>query len=88
MQLLIAPTPAFEPIDLSSLGIPPTDKLTRIVERFNTFASNTFNPETPVEPKNPEMSNEGNTPQQSTSNIPQLPQEHQIFDPYPAADGK
>ena len=46
------PTPIFDPIDLSSLGIPPTDEAHRITDEFNMLAANMFNPTTPIEPKN------------------------------------
>jgi len=86
-QSLIIPIPIVTPIDLSSLGIPPTDKVTEIVERFNAFASEAFNPETPVEMSNfpPEQPPTGNAPQ----NPEQPPQQQQqVFDPYPAVDGR
>jgi len=89
-QLLIVPIPILGPIDLSSLGIPPTNKATEIVESFNMFTSEVFNPETPVEP---EMSNFP-AAQQPADNVPQNPeqppqqQQQQVFNPYPAVDGR
>jgi len=82
-QPLIVPIPIVTPIDLSSLGIPPADKVTEIVERFNAFATEVFNPETPVEMSN-EQPPTGNVPQ----NPEQPPQQQQPFDPYPAVDGR
>jgi len=86
VQPLIVPIPVVTPIDLSSLGIPPTDEVTEIVERFNVFAAEAFNPETPVE-----MSNFPAQP--LTDNAPQNPeqppqQQQQPFNPYPAVDGR
>jgi len=81
---LIVPIPVVTPIDLSSLGILPTDEATKIVERFNAFATEAFNPETPVE-----MSNFG-PDQPPAGNAPQNPeqQQQQPFNPYPAVDGR
>jgi len=86
MQSLIVPIPILEPIDLSSLGILPTDKVTEIVESFNVFASEVFNPETPVEPENPELEM-GSTATTVPSGNVQPPQQ-QVFNPYPAVDGR
>jgi len=46
-------TPIFDPIELSSLGILPTDKAHRITDEFNTLTANVFNPVTLTEPKQP-----------------------------------
>jgi len=46
-------TPVFDLIDLSSLGIPPTDEAHRVIGEFNTLAANVFNPVTPTEPEQP-----------------------------------
>jgi len=62
-------------------------KYCKIVERFNTFATEAFNPETPVEMSNfgPEQPPTGNAPQ----NPEQPPQQQQqVFNPYPAVDGR
>jgi len=88
-QSLIVPIPILEPIDLSSLGILPTSEATKIVESFNVFTSEAFNPKTPVEP---EMSN-FLPAQQLANNAPQNPeqppqQQQQVFNPYPALDGR
>jgi len=48
------PTSIFDPIDLSSLGIPTTDEANRVTDEFNTLAANVFNPETPTQPIEPE----------------------------------
>jgi len=48
------PTSVFDPIDLSSLGIPSTDEANRVTDKFNTLAANVFNPETPTQPIGPE----------------------------------
>ena len=86
-QPLIAPTPVLKPIDLSSLDITPTDELTGIVERFNTFAEEVFNPETPVEPKNPELEMGSTATTVPPSDVPP-PQQQEVFNPYPTVDGK
>jgi len=87
-QPLIAPTPVLEPIDLSSLGILPTNKLIGIVERFNAFASDVFNPKTPIEPKypGPEMGSQATSI--PTGNVPPPQQQEEVFNPYPTVDGK
>jgi len=46
-------TSVLDPIDLSSLGIPPTDEAHRVTDKFNMLAANVFNPVTLIEPKNP-----------------------------------
>jgi len=48
------PTSVFDPIDLTSLGIPPTDEAHRVIDKFNTLATNVFNPVTPTQPIEPE----------------------------------
>jgi len=78
---LIIPIPVVTPIDLSSLGIPPTDEATEIVERFNAFATEAFNPY----PKTPiEMGSTATTV--PPGDVP--PPRQQQFDPYPAVDGR
>jgi len=47
------PTSIFELIDLSSLGILPTKEANRITDEFNVLSASTFNPVTPIEPKQP-----------------------------------
>ena len=46
------PTSVFDPIDLSSLGLLPTDEAHRITDEFNMLATNVFYPATPTEPEN------------------------------------
>jgi len=56
------PTFVFDPIDLSSLGVPPTEEANRVTDEFNTLAANVFNPETPtqpIEPENPTLPEQG-----------------------------
>jgi len=48
------PTFIFNPIDLSSLGVPPTNEAYRVTDEFNMLAANVFNPETPTQPIEPE----------------------------------
>jgi len=48
------PASIFDPIDLTSLGIPPTDEAHRVTDEFNMLAANVFNPVTPTEPIEPE----------------------------------
>jgi len=48
----------FVPIDLSELGLLPTDETQQTVDKFNMLAANVFNPVTltePIEPKNPTL---------------------------------
>jgi len=46
------PTSIFDPIDLSSLGILPTDEAHRVTDEFNMLTARVFNPVTPIEPEN------------------------------------
>jgi len=46
------PRSVFNPIDLSSLGVPPTNKGHRITDEFNTLGARVFNPVTLIEPEN------------------------------------
>jgi len=59
------PTSVFVLIDLSELGLLPTNKTQQTVDEFNMLAANMFNPVTPtelIEPKNPML------PEQVTTN--------------------
>ena len=49
--------PAFSPIDLSNLGITPTDERTQDVDQFNQHVQEVFNPEpeSPIVPETPEI---------------------------------
>jgi len=60
----------FAPIDLSELGLLPTDKTQQTVDEFNMLAANVFNPVTPtqpIEPENPTL------PEQVTTNMVEPP---------------
>ena len=46
-------TSIFDPIDLSGLGILPTDGAHRVTDEFNTLVANMFNPVSPIEHENP-----------------------------------
>jgi len=48
------PTSVFVPIDLSELGLLPTDETQQTIHEFNMLAANVFNPVTPTEPVEPE----------------------------------
>jgi len=64
------PVSIFDPIDLSSLGVPPTDEAYRVTDEFNMLAANVFNPETPtqpIEPENPTL------PEQVTTDMVEPP---------------
>ena len=51
-------TSIFAPIDLSELGLLPTNKTQQTVDKFNMLAANVFNlvtPTEPIEPENPTL---------------------------------
>jgi len=63
-------TSIFVPIDLSELGLLPTDETQQTVDKFNMLAANVFNLVTltePIEPENPTL------PEQVITNMVEPP---------------